>query len=160
MIRCLSSIVGSCVLLTASSVSALEIQYVKLVHVQTGKVLSVADESFEAGAQIALAAESDSRAQQWQLQKDGDFYKVVNRRSLKVLDVYEASPEPGAAIIQWEDKDDENDNQRWTWVGEGDDRRLICLSSGLVLDIDGGNVVQRRMERSKSQLWRVKVVKD
>lgn len=162
MNRWLSSLLGICACLAAVPAWAQNPMFVKLVHVSTGKALSVADESDDDGAAITLAKESDSRAQQWQMQKDGDFYKVVNRKSGKVIDVYEDSFDEDTQIIQWEDKPDENDNQRWTWAGEGEERRLIAASSGLVLDIaDDRNIVQRRLSRTaRSQLWRVKAVKE
>ena len=62
----------------------------------------------------------------------------------------------GAPIIVWEQKPQDFDNQRWTWQGEGKDRRLQVKSSGFVLDVDDDKLVQQKTnEKSKSQLWRV-----
>src|SRR5207245_7094573 len=49
------------------------------------------------------------------------------------------------AIIQYDDKvRGGNDNQRWSWEGNGRIRRLKSKSSGLVLDVgEGGGVVRR-----------------
>jgi hypothetical protein len=137
-------------------------KYVKLVHVDTGKVLAVADNSDEAGANAILAKDDGSKAQQWKFAKDGDHYKIVNRKSGKVLDVDGESTEEGGAIIQWDDKAEGNENQRWSWEGKGKDRRLESKSSKLVLDVgDSGAVVQRRAdEKAKGQLWRVVEVKE
>jgi hypothetical protein len=162
MTRWQLAVVGACVLLTASAGGAAEAKYVKLVHVDTGKVLAVDDDSDEAGARAVLAKDEAGEARQWKLEKDGDHYKVVNRKSGKVLDVFEESTDEGTPIIIWDDKAEGNDNQRWSWEGEGQTRRLKSKSSGLVLDVDGeGKVVQRKADdKAKGQLWRVTEVKE
>jgi hypothetical protein len=156
------ALVGACLLLTAPLAGAADTKYVKLVHVATGKVLAVDDDSEEAGAKAVLARDEGGQARQWALEKDGDHYKVVNRKSGKVLDVFEESTEEGTPIIIWDDKAEGNDNQRWSWEGEGKERRLKSKSSGLVLDVDGdGKVVQRKADdKARAQLWRVSEVKE
>jgi ricin-type beta-trefoil lectin protein len=148
--------------LLAGPAAAAGAKYVKLVNADTGKVLAVADNSDEAGAKAVLAKDDGSKGQQWKLEKDGDYYKVVNRKSGKVLDVEGESTEEGGGIIQWDDKSEGNDNQRWSWDGKGKDRRLKAKSSNLVLGVgDEGAVVQRKAdEKSKAQLWRVVEVKE
>jgi Ricin-type beta-trefoil lectin domain-like len=158
MVRWYPAVVGACVLLAAPAASAEEdAKYVKLVHAATGRVLAVEDNSDEAGAKTVLAKDDGSEGQQWQLVKDGDHYKLVNRKSKKVLDVSGDSTEEGGEIIQWDDKAEGNDNQRWSWVGDGKERRLKAKSSGLVLDVgDGVQVVQKKSDdQAKGQLWRV-----
>jgi hypothetical protein len=137
-------------------------KYVKLVHADTGKVLAVADNSDEAGAKAVLAKDDGSKAQQWKFVKDGDHYKIMNRKTGKVLDVEGESMDEGGAIIQWDDKEEANDNQRWSWEGKDKARRLKSKSSALVLDVgDEGAVVQRKAdEKAKGQLWRVVEIKD
>jgi hypothetical protein len=161
MSKILTSVVVVCGLLAARA-PADEAKYVKLVHADTGKVLSVADDSEEAGAKAVLAKDGDSKSQQWKFEKDGDHYKLVNRKSGKVLDVEGESVDEGGAIIQWDDKAEGNDNQRWSWQGTDKTRRLKSKSSGLVLDIgDEGAVVQRKADdKAKGQLWRVVEVKE
>lgn len=140
---------------------AADANFVKLVHADTGKVLAVADNSDEAGAKAVLAKDDGSEGQQWKFEKDGDHYKIVNRKSGKVLDVEGESKDEGGSIIQWDDKAEGSDNQRWAWEGKGKDRRLKSKSSDLVLDVgDGDSIVQRKAdEKSKPQLWRVVEVK-
>jgi galactan endo-1,6-beta-galactosidase len=154
-------VVGACFLFAAPRAAAEDAKYVKLVQASTGKVLAVADNSDEAGARVVLAKDDGSEGQQWRLVKDGDYYKVVNRKSGKVLDVTGDSKEEGVEIIQWDDKAEDNDNQRWSWEGSGKDRRLKAKSSGLVLDTDeDGTGVQRKSDaKSKSQLWQVVEIK-
>ena len=148
--------------LLARPAAAADAKYVKLVNVNTGKVLAVADNSDEAGAKAVLAKDDGGKGQQWKLEKDGDHYKVVNRKSGKVLDVEGESMEEGGGIIVWDDKSEGNDNQRWSWDGKNKDRRMKSKSSSLVLDVgDEGAVVQRKADaKSKAQLWRVVEVKE
>ena len=148
--------------LFAAPAAAADAKYVKLVHADTGKVLAVADNSDEAGAKAVLAKDDGSKAQQWKLEKDGGHYKIVNRKSGKVLDVEGESMDEGGGIIQWDDKSEGTDNQRWSWEGKGKDRRLKSKSSSLVLDVgDGGAIIQRKAdEKAKGQLWRVVEVKE
>jgi hypothetical protein len=146
----------------AAPAAAADAKYVKLVNADTGKVLSVADDSDDAGARAVLAKDEKGESRQWQLEKDGDHTKLVNRKSGKVLDVEMESKDEGGAIIQWDDKAEGNDNQRWAWQGDGKERRLESKSSGLVLDVDDeGKIIQRKADpKAKSQLWRVVPVKD
>src|SRR5262245_17779983 len=137
-------------------------KFVRLVHVDSGKVLGVAEDSEEAGASTVIAkSDEKNKAQEWKLEKDGNFYKLVNRKSGKVLDVFQESTEEGTQIIIWDDKSEGTDNQRWAWVGDGKERRLKSKSSSLVLDIDDeGRVIQKKADdKAKKQLWRVEEVK-
>jgi Ricin-type beta-trefoil lectin domain-like len=136
---------------------------VKIVHVDSGKVLGVADDSDEAAAKCVLAKDEDGKdARQWRVIKDGDWLKLVNVKSGKVLDVNEASSDAGADLIIWDDKGEgDTDNQRFQWDGKGDERRLKGKQSGLVLDVtrEGGVMQAKADEKSKKQLWKVVEVK-
>lgn len=137
--------------------------YVKLVHVESKKVLSVADKSEEPGAKIVLAKDNGGDVQQWKLEKDGDHLKIVNRKTGKVLDVFEASVDEDAAIIQWDEKGEDNANQRWSWDGDAKakERRLKSKSSSYFLSVDKeGNAIQKKADKdAKGQLWEVVEVK-
>src|SRR5438270_479160 len=102
--------VGAVILSLSMAVGAEEAKYVKIVHVETGKVLAIADDSDDAEAKAVVAKDEANKARQWKLEKDGDHYKIVNRKSTKVLDVNNQSKDEGGSIIQWEDKSDDNDN--------------------------------------------------
>jgi len=136
---------------------------VKIVHVDSGKVLGVADDSDEAAAKCALVKDEDGKdARQWRVVKDGDWLKLVNVKSGKVLDVNEASGEEGADLIIWDDKKEEDtDNQRFQWEGKGDERRLKAKHSSLVLGVsrDNGVIQKKSDEKDKKQLWKVVEVK-
>ena len=136
---------------------------VKIVHVDSGKVLGVADDSEEPAAKCVLAKDEDGKpARQWKAVKDGDWLKIVNVKSGKVLDVNEASGDEGADIIIWDDKGTEDvDNQRFQWDGKGDEKRLKTKGSSLVLDVtrEGGVIQNKADEKNKKQLWKVVEVK-
>jgi hypothetical protein len=153
-----------CAVFVAAAVAATataQDKFVKIVQADTGKVLAVAEDSDDAGARAIVARTGDSKAQQWQLVKDGAFYKIVNRKSGKVLDVFGDSMDEDADVIQWDDKEEGNDNQRWSWQGDGQERQLKSKSSGLVLDVDGnGKLIQKKADaKSKAQLWKVVEIK-
>jgi Ricin-type beta-trefoil lectin domain-like len=147
-------------LAVAAPTRAGEDKFVKLA-LADGRVLSVAENSDEAGAQVVAAKDGDSRAQQWRVVEDGPSLKLVNRKSGMVLDVFEDSKDEDVKIIIWEEKTEDNDNQRWQWDGTGKARRLKSKSSALVLDVDGqGGVVQKKADdKAKGQLWTVKELK-
>jgi hypothetical protein len=151
------TVVGAVALFAAPAVAADDVKWVKLVNPDTGKVLGVTDDSDEAGARVALVKDTNAESQQWKVEKDGEVLKVTNRKSGKVLDVFQASADEGAAVIQWDEKTEENDNQRWSWDGDGKAKRLKGKSSGLVLDVDGdGKIVQKKADdKAKTQLWEV-----
>jgi hypothetical protein len=161
MSRKLLAAAAVCLLIVAPRAVADDAKYVKLVNGDTGKVLSIENDSTDAEARAVLAKDGNSESQQWKLVKDGDHYKLVNKKSGKVLDVYGESLDEDGPIIQWDDKDEGNDNQRWSWAGDGKSRRLKAKSSGLVLDVDKeGKIVQRKADdKAKSQLWEVVEVK-
>jgi hypothetical protein len=138
--------------------------FVKLVNVDSGKVLGIRDDSEDDEAQAMVAtnettSDQKGRAQQWKIDVDAGALKLTNRKSGKVLDVSGFSTDEGSAIIQYGDKPDAegNDNQRWSWDGTGAERRLKSKSSGMVLDVEpDGSIVQRnRNGSSKTQLWRI-----
>ncbi len=148
--------------LLAAPAIAGEDKYVRLVQTSTGKVLSIADGSDEAAARAVVVKEdAKDKAQEWKMEKDGDFLKITNRKTGKVLDVFEDSKDEGAPIIQYDEKGDDNDNQRWSWVGTGAEKKLKSKSSNLVLDVDGeGKVLQKKAEdAAKGQTWKVVEVK-
>jgi hypothetical protein len=156
------SLIALAVCALFSSAATADDKFVRLVNVDTGKVLSVKDNSDEAGARTVLAKlDEDNKAQQWKFEKDGSHYKLVNRKSNRVLDVNEDSRDEGAVIIIWDSKDEGVENQRWSWEGDGKERRLKAKSSELVLDVDDeGQIIQKKAnEKSKKQLWRVEEVK-
>jgi hypothetical protein len=160
MSRFIVALFGTCVLVAAPA-AAEDAKYVKIVHVESGKVLTVKDGSTESEAPVVVAKSDGGESEQWQITKDDKHVKIVNRKSGKALDVYGDSKDEGVKIIIWDVKDEGVDNQRWAWVGDGKERRLKSKSSELVLDIGSdGEVVQKKQDdKAKGQLWEVVEVK-
>ncbi len=140
--------------------------FVKLVNADSGKVLGIRGDSDDDEAQ-AMVVKDDAttpekrHARQWKIDTTGQFLKLTNRKSGKVLDVSGFSTDEGGIIIQYNDKPDGdaegNDNQRWSWEGAGAERRLRSKSSGLVIDVDAdGSIVQKTGNgKAKTQLWKI-----
>lgn len=135
---------------------------VKIVHVDSGKVLGIEGDSEEAEAHCILAKDEENAARQWKIVADGDWVKIVHMKSGKLLDVNNASTDEGAHLIIWDDKGDgDKDNQRFKWDGKGDEKRLTGKGSSLALDVDAdGHVIQKKSDdKNKKQLWKVVEVK-
>jgi serine/threonine protein kinase len=135
--------------------------FTQLIQVGTGGALSVAESTDQSPdrAVIAPANEKDP-AQHWKFLEIGPHYKVVNRKTGKVLDVFEESTEEGGQIILWMNKTGNADNQLWRWDEQGPERRLLTKQTGMALDIDAdGKAVQRRVDVNAKQRWRVIVLK-
>ena len=147
--------------LTAAFASAADAKLVKIVHVETGKVLAIEENSDDAAAKAVLAKDGDGDGLQWTIEKDGEHLKLTNKKSGKVLDVNEDSKDEEASIIQFDAKDEGTDNQRWSWDGKGDEKRLKSKSSKMVVvpDADGKLIQKKADEKAKGQLWKVVEVK-
>ncbi|AWM35660.1 Ricin-type beta-trefoil lectin domain protein [Gemmata obscuriglobus] len=159
MLRSLCALTA-CGLLAVPALAADE--KVRIVNVETGKVLAVVDDSDEAGARAALAkTDPANKAQQWEIKKDGKSFSLVNVKSGKALDVFEASKDEGVQIIVWDAKDEDADNQRWTWEEKDAERRITSKLSELVLDVDDeGRIIQKKADaKAKKQLWKIEPVK-
>ena len=145
--------------------------YVKLVNVETKKILGILDDNTKLSpddkpleGQAVLANDDNSnKARQWRIEKDEDgVLKIINRKSGQVLDLCKSNEQEGGEIIQWPEWQPKFPNQRFEWVGEGNERRLMNQSSGMVLDVDDdGRIVQAKSNANhKKQLWRVVKVTD
>lgn len=99
-------------------------------------------------------------------QRSGDFpvgyFFIRNVASGQVLDVKDASAQPGASIVLWPRKSSGYDNQLWKY----EDGFLVNKASGLVLEVPGyeggGNIgpgtslvqnTRREPPDSLNQLW-------
>lgn len=88
----------------------------------------------------------------------GAYYKLVNRKSGKVLDVYQANLQDGANVVQWTDNGGANQLWHVTDVGNGY-KTLFNKNSGRTLSIwaqdtaDGANAVQWVENNGDDQKW-------
>jgi hypothetical protein len=148
----------------ASDISDVTTFY-KIVNTNTSKVLAIEDDSDNAGSHAVLVKDvgpddKQAKARQWKLEKDGNYIKLTNRQFGLALDVEGESADEGANIIVWDDKSDGIDNQRWALNGQDNPHRIQSKLSGLVLDVEDGNIVQHAAnEKAKSQLWQLVEIK-
>jgi alpha-L-fucosidase 2 len=91
--------------------------------------------SLAAGQQVQVTVELPSR------QSPTGYYRLVNRRSGKVLDVYGGSTADGAKVVQWSWTG--GTNQQWRLEPNSDQSfRLVSRGSGKVLQNPGGSTTQ------------------
>ncbi len=91
--------------------------------------------SLAAGQQVQVTVELPSRA------LPAGYYRLVNRRSGKVLDVYGGSTADGAKVVQWSWTG--GANQQWRLEPNSDQSfRLVSRGSGKVLQNPGGSTTQ------------------
>jgi Ricin-type beta-trefoil lectin domain-like len=85
------------------------------------------------------------------------YYKIVNRKSGLVMDVYGGSTNAGAHVIQWSYHN--GLNQQWALVAYGNYYQLVNHKSGLVMDVYGGaknagaQVIQWTNHHGLNQQW-------
>ncbi|WP_158850199.1 RICIN domain-containing protein [Saccharothrix deserti] len=90
----------------------------------------------------------------------GPYYKLVNRRSGKALDAYQADLRDGANLVQWADNGGANQHWHVTDVGGGY-RTLFNRNSGRVLSVwetstaDGARAVQWVENYGGDQQWQL-----
>lgn len=96
--------------------------------------------------------------------QSGKYYKVINRRSGKVLDIFEGSKDEGAAVVQWDDSD--VPNQQWlVTYGSAGFFNLRNRNSDMYLGIDnssddeGAAIVQLPYRKGASnQYWKAEAL--
>lgn len=87
------------------------------------------------------------------------YYKIINRKSGKLLDVKGGSGSNGANIIQWADKN--SYNQQWRFEKTKDGYyELVNRKSGLILEVsgksgsNGASIIQWKDINSHNQQWK------
>lgn len=85
--------------------------YYQIESVQSGHVIDILPGSaIQQICQNTKASESVPDTQQWKLEKDGDYYKIINKSNNKVITVEGASNSNGATVRLADDQ--AKDNQR------------------------------------------------
>jgi len=132
----------------------------KLINRNSGKALSVNNDSTSNAANVQQWTDSGKTSQQWIITDEGYGYKIMNVNANKALDVNENSTENGGNVIIW--SDNSNLNQRWYIEEIGDGYvTLQNINSGLLLDVekastsDGGNVLQWASNGNGNQQWKL-----
>lgn len=88
------------------------------------------------------------------------FYRIVNRNSIKVVDVNGGSAADGASVIQWPYNG--GNNQQWQIIDNGGGYyRIINRNSGKALDVnqsstaDGASIIQWPWNGGNNQQWQI-----
>jgi hypothetical protein len=110
-------------------------RYYQIKDVRSGLVLAIVKED---DAKIIQAKAAADTTQQWQFVKVGGYYKIVNRKSGKVVDVRKGDKKVGTQIIQF--KDHGGQNQQWSLEKQGKSFVLKSRHSGLVIEANGNNL--------------------
>jgi hypothetical protein len=131
----------------------------QLIDVHSGKALTEASTSADAGAQIVQTTASGLDSQRWQLQDTGDgFYRLLARGGA-AADIDTTSSAVVAAPL-----DCTSDTQQWSLAivpVVHAAYTLVNQASGLVLDIgsqstsNGGSTILSADDGSASQRWRI-----
>lgn len=141
-----------------------ESQYYRIQFVHSEKALGIVGSKVDEAQVRLVAPDRDTKGQEWRFVKVGDFYKIINRKSGKALNVINGSAEAGAAIIQW-DADDNRENQQWSLEKQGDHWVIKARHSGMVLDVEGGakqpkaSIIQSPFREGKNQIVELVPVK-
>ena len=91
-------------------------------------------------------------------------FKIVNRRSGKVLGVQDDSTSEGANVLQWTDNG--KTSQRWVISKENNGYKILNLNAYKSLDVDngslkdGGNVLLWSDHGSTNQRWDIQEISD
>lgn len=127
-----------------------------LQHVRgTGRVLILSVEGFWVNARNSVYYGDVDLGH-----STGPYHKLVNRRSGKALDVYQAALQDGAQVVQWTDNGGHNQHWHVTDVGGGN-RTLFNRNSGRVLAIpsssttNGTDAIQWVENQGADQQWQL-----
>ncbi|GAA3796244.1 RICIN domain-containing protein [Streptomyces phyllanthi] len=138
--------------------------YYRLVSVNSGKVLEVAESSTADGAKAVQRTDNGGQNQQWRLKAtDSGHYELVNRSSGKALGVKGASTANKAAVEQ--SAASGAANQQWKITDlDGGAIEVVNRNSGKVLDVrarstaDGAAVIQYKANGGTNQQWKLAAV--
>lgn len=110
----------------------------EIVHVASGKVLDIKDESYSNGAEVQIWTKyKDHSNQKFMFEKDELGWKMISLHSGKVIEVRNHSKEDGSSVAQWDDA--HATSQRWRIRDNGDGTvTFVNVNSNKVLDIQYG----------------------
>lgn len=142
--------------------------YYKIISAQSGKALTVQNDSDQAGASVIQQDWSGSDGQMWAVEESSDngYYRIRNKSGGKCLDVAEGKTETGARVQVWNDNG--LDPQKWQLeVVDGLDPSgtysFLAKHSGKALEVangstqSGGNVQQWELNHNDWQKWNLQL---
>ncbi|MGW3767270.1 RICIN domain-containing protein [Actinomadura verrucosospora] len=132
----------------------------KLVNVNSNKCADVGADGN--GAQVWQWGCYDTTNQIWTKQKQGEGFALVSKRSGRCMDVFSASQDNDATVVQW-DCDQEDANQTWKVTSVNNTYSFVAGHSGKCFDVAGrslengptGKTVQQECDGHLSQRWRL-----
>ncbi|GAB3175172.1 hypothetical protein GCM10027059_48510 [Myceligenerans halotolerans] len=134
-----------------------------LVNQHSGKAMEIANGSSTEGAEVTQFTRNDTCAQQWRfLDSGGGYYRLQNRCSGLVAEIYEHSVDNGATVVQWSDLG--NPNQEFSVQDVSGNIQLVNRNSGKALDLwgwstdDGARISQYDDTNAANQQWRLVAV--
>lgn len=127
---------------SAASSNAVKLSkgYYLIKSVYCDKYLDISNGSSDNNANVQIWAlrEDQPSRQIFFLEPVGDFWKITNFKTKKVISVLNSSTENGAAIVQYEDSNDAS--QLWDIIKNYDGTYSFAnKKSGEYMDISGGN---------------------
>ncbi|WP_297053862.1 RICIN domain-containing protein [uncultured Dubosiella sp.] len=152
--------------LAAQNVKTLSDGYYTIATMMnTGKTLDVFNASKTNGANIQIYSNNGTDAQLFQVSHSGNYVKIMNVASGKVLDVAGGVAKPNTNVQQYQWGGGRN--QLWIAVSTNTGIKLIsALDKNLVLDLNNGytsngtNVKVYTSNDSKAQRWKFNKVED
>jgi hypothetical protein len=132
-----------------------------LVNVNSGRCLSVEDQSPDAGAKMVQGPTPDKagRSEHWKLIETGPAFRLRNEKSGLVLQVWSSNRQNGSRPVQAKDEVTK-DHQHWTFEPKGEAYVVRVAHSQLVLGVaasardEGARVVQwNYVPDVADQLW-------
>lgn len=131
-----------------------------LVNAHSGKAMEIGGGSSAQGAEVTQFTRNDTCAQQWRfLDSGGGYYRLMNRCSGLVAEIYEHSVDNGASVVQWPDLG--NPNQEFSVQDVSGNIQLVNRNSGKALDLwgwstaDGARISQYDDTNGANQQWRL-----
>lgn len=100
----------------AFDVESVDGGYYKLIHVASGKALSVSDTSTIYSTNICVSDYTGSNTQRWAIVPEGDTWVLLARSSGYAMDVSGAVAEDGRNVIQYRYGGKSNRHQQWNFV--------------------------------------------
>jgi hypothetical protein len=133
--------------------------YYQLVNRNSGKVLSIANESTSDGAKAVQYDNHQGTNQQWQIvDTDDGYYRLINRNSDQVLEVLYSSTSNGGTVDQWSNNG--SPTQQWKLISKDNGYyTLVNRNSGLLADVFGAStensaeIIQQTGSGDASQQW-------
>lgn len=129
-----------------------------LINGASGKAMTVADNSVQAGAMVQQQTWSGLKSQYWYVIGHGNGdYSIVNENSLLAMDDWEVSMSPGAKVAQWSYWG--GDGQKWRFAAASGKYTVQNKVNGLVAEISGGStasgapVLLYALHGGASQQW-------